>query len=644
VLSQPASAAEVTIDPGLFNGDYNAGTGWIRNGAVQMFTIPDGTSLSISVGGSYPNQIVIHVDASGNISSNSSRITITGNTVEFHTVPVDVDPGLYDGQYHMLGYRSGPATLHFWPAGTGSDDIGSHYRLGNGATPWSTGFELDVSGNVITDSSRIIASNNSITFVTVPVVIDPGAYTGRYNIGQYRDGPQTVYLMPEGTGTDDVGSRWTIGNGSWPWATYFDLDTSGNVLTDSTRLTVVGNSITFLTVPVILDLGMYLGRWSSSIGYIQNGAHTMHLLPKGTGTMDFGSRWHMSNAVGVTIFFELDTSGNISSDSSRIDISGNYMTLNTIPIDIDPGTHTGAYSVDSVWIYGPQRRYLLGEGSGLVMDRGAGWNLHAPGLSAERFDIDTPCAIIPSETITLGSGASAVDFLVTCADVIVDTDEDGVADTSDNCPTTPNEDQVDQDNDGLGNVCDDDLDGDDVDNDHDNCPDLANASQSDLDGDGLGDDCDEDADGDTVADSEDNCPLIANTDQANGDGDAYGDACDSDDDNDGFDDGDDNCPNTANPDQFDIDLDGEGDACDGDVDGDSVGNDLDLCPATAAGLPITDEGCSGQQWVDLICDAESFPNHGRYVSCVAHVAKDLVNQGLISNKEKSRFVTQAARD
>ena len=284
-----AQAAQVTIDPGAYKGDYNVGSGWIRGGAVRTFTLPENSSQTISIGGSSPNRVHFHIDGNGAISSDSSRITIVADTIHFQTVTVDVDPGMYDGRYNVLGYRSGPATLHFVPAGTGTDDVGSQYTVGNGSWPWSVAFRLDEYGNVFTDSTRIIANGNSITFVTVPIVVDPGLFTGRYNAGgAYRQGLQTIHIMPEGTGTDDFGSHWTLGNGSWPWSTGFDIDTNGNIITDSTRLDVQGNTMTFVTVPVVLDPGDYEGRWNTPIGYISGAPVTMHLMPEGSGSDDFG--------------------------------------------------------------------------------------------------------------------------------------------------------------------------------------------------------------------------------------------------------------------------------------------------------------------------------------------------------------------
>jgi cysteine-rich repeat protein len=71
-----------------------------------------------------------------------------------------------------------------------------------------------------------------------------------------------------------------------------------------------------------------------------------------------------------------------------------------------------------------------------------------------------------------------------------DTDGDSIIDTLDNCPTVPNLDQLNNDADGLGDLCDPDDDNDTVLDGTDNCQFDANPAQEDLDTDGTGDVCD----------------------------------------------------------------------------------------------------------------------------------------------------------
>ncbi len=122
----------------------------------------------------------------------------------------------------------------------------------------------------------------------------------------------------------------------------------------------------------------------------------------------------------------------------------------------------------------------------------------------------------------------------------VDTDGDGIPDSSDNCDETPNADQTDTDGDGLGDACDacvsdpnNDVDDDGICGDLDNCPTVNNPDQADADGDGMGDACDSDADGDGIPNSDDNCWRTINPDQTDTDLDHLGNACD-------------NCPNEPN--------------------------------------------------------------------------------------------------
>jgi Thrombospondin type 3 repeat len=105
---------------------------------------------------------------------------------------------------------------------------------------------------------------------------------------------------------------------------------------------------------------------------------------------------------------------------------------------------------------------------------------------------DLPATVIPDATF----GYDNVLLQAMKADEPpLDTDNDGIPDGDDNCPTVFNPDQADNDGDGIGNTCDStpngpDGDGDGVPDSTDNCPTVPNANQLDTDGDGVGDACD----------------------------------------------------------------------------------------------------------------------------------------------------------
>lgn len=193
-----------------------------------------------------------------------------------------------------------------------------------------------------------------------------------------------------------------------------------------------------------------------------------------------------------------------------------------------------------------------------------------------------------------------------------DVDNDGIGDISDNCPTVANKDQLDTDNDYVGDACEElDSDKDDIPDSKDNCPGATqtqisqcthpdevaplganvcwNNDQKDTDGDGLGDVCDD-------------CPAIANLDQADFDHDGIGDLCDDDFDGDGIKNNSDNCPRTFNPDQSDSDGDGIGDMCD--IDSGTV------TPAANPPPPLL--------WDDISGDGSSLSSTG---GCSASILK-----------------------
>jgi len=125
-----------------------------------------------------------------------------------------------------------------------------------------------------------------------------------------------------------------------------------------------------------------------------------------------------------------------------------------------------------------------------------------------------------------------------CNSYSTDADKDGINDDIDNCPKTPNADQLDSDGDNFGDACD-------------LCPGKNTIANADKDRDGVGDECD-------------NCPTISNANQADTDFDGVGNKCD-------------NCPSKANQDQADCDKDKIGDACDTPVCGNGCVEGTEKC-------------------------------------------------------------------
>ena len=168
-----------------------------------------------------------------------------------------------------------------------------------------------------------------------------------------------------------------------------------------------------------------------------------------------------------------------------------------------------------------------------------------------------------------------------CDELDDDDDDDGTLDSEDDFPFDPSE-QVDTDEDGIGNNedIDDDWDGyDDIEEINCGSDPLNNTSiPANFDGDELCDELDPDDDNDEFNDTIDAFPFNS-IEWADFDGDGTGDVADPDDDDDGFADtyeegcGTNPTDNSSSP--QDLDGDGQCDGLDPDVDGDGWSNDLE---------------------------------------------------------------------
>ena len=200
-------------------------------------------------------------------------------------------------------------------------------------------------------------------------------------------------------------------------------------------------------------------------------------------------------------------------------------------------------------------------GGALFVENSGEWELAGLLFAVGGF-VGQPASTSLYGNMTYAADISAYRSAILAVTQTSDMDGDGVLDPSDNCPTTPNNDQQDSTGNGTGDLCnDEDLDGllDPVEtgtgvfiSENDTGTDPLNAD-TDFDGlmDGVealdygSDPFNPDTDGDTLIDGQDNCVLEANTDQANVDGSEdedsslagiqnYGDMCDADIDGNGF--------------------------------------------------------------------------------------------------------------
>jgi hypothetical protein len=82
-----------------------------------------------------------------------------------------------------------------------------------------------------------------------------------------------------------------------------------------------------------------------------------------------------------------------------------------------------------------------------------------------------------------------------------------------------------------------------------------------------------------------------------------------------------------------------------DADNDGIADTADQCPNTPAGAVVNAQGCSINQLVPCAGPAagRAWRNHGQYVSSVAHMSQDFLEDGLITEDQQETIIGQAAR-
>jgi hypothetical protein len=222
-----------TINAGTYSGSYTvSGQGSFTGPttvelALGVYTVDDGAGLG---GGS---SFDFQVDALGSVTTLDPLAAVGGlGTLTFRTAGVAINPGDYAGGYTLSPFGStvftGPHTFNLI--------TGLYYTFGNTAGG-AFAFALDNAGNVAAvSSSAATGEGSTLDVTTIPLMVDPGGYTGPYTMGGslVSGGPATVSVIAA------LATPVTVGGQSG----MITVDDSG-VTPDTLPFTVSGQAYTF---------------------------------------------------------------------------------------------------------------------------------------------------------------------------------------------------------------------------------------------------------------------------------------------------------------------------------------------------------------------------------------------------------------
>ncbi len=280
-------------------------------------------------------------------------------------------------------------------------------------------------------------------------------------------------------------------------------------------------------------------------------AISLPLIPKITGTDPLGTGPVSVSALSREASFEEGdvVSFEVQLDPDTVNFADTYYNVEAVHIyRKPPAGELELVSTDLPEATGQTKFGSVADGN---LDFSLSWTATEAGTVEGNFFafVDTGAFCSGECDTDIGKFLGSLELQAVAPGIDNDTDDDGFADSRDNCPLEPNPLQKDTDKNGVGDACNtsEDHDGDEWADGFDNCPGIPNPDQADLDNDLFGDACDLDSDGDLVPNDLDAFPYDA-TETDDSDGDGVGDNTD-------------NCPATANPNQEDTDSNGVGDAC-----------------------------------------------------------------------------------
>ena len=393
-----AVAFPISIDPQNYPHRYQ-----IRNETGALFgqqTIDlDPGNYVFNFGDS--SNVGFTVDASGNVTTSNTGALITGfQSITFNNVDITIDPGDFElnngerwGIRFLKEFISGAGAL-------GSQDVtvvpNVTYNMLVGS---SRSFAINVANDgfvTVLNGISGIGGQNSITFNTRLVTIDPGNYALNSN-GAFairfihafapapNGGPQQVYLVPS-----DVPYRLVLG--TIGGRTGFDIAIDENGFTQAVNRVSATSGTDYLkinTIPIAVDQRDYElnNAEQFSVFFIhsfpRNSSvpNTVYLAP---AVDDYV---FVAGSLGGSqrFFVEVDANGIVSARNGVSATGGlQALNINTVDITIDPNGYTGRWDLRfNHFDFGEQTIKLVpGVGGYQLLPFGTGTPLQAFSIDA----------------------------------------------------------------------------------------------------------------------------------------------------------------------------------------------------------------------------------------------------------------------
>lgn len=306
------------------------------------------------------------------------------SAVGAHALSIEVVPGAYAGSWRIegeTGNLSGQQTVDLAP--------GSYQmrvaQLGLGAFTFSVAASGEVTSQ---NTTAAVGAGNDLTFNTVPIQIDPAAYSGSwwlFGVTGFESGSQVVTVVP-GVGYQMRVAQLAQG------ALDFTVAANGDVTSQNpTAAFGAGNTLTFYTTTIQIDPAAYAGTWwlFGVLPATLSGSQVTTVVP------GVGYQIRVAQLGFGAFDFTVAATGNVTSQNNAAAFgNGNLLTFNTTTIRIDPLGYSGGW-----WLFG------------VVSSSGAQNAIVVPGVSyqlrvsgqQQNFAVAEPCAVTPSQFVIAGA-------------------------------------------------------------------------------------------------------------------------------------------------------------------------------------------------------------------------------------------------